>query len=298
MKLMKLTKKSPAKINFFLQVLSKRDDGYHDLNSLMLPVSLFDSITITISDGYGLQCTVKEGNVEASLANEIEIPMNIAEKAVNIYLLKAHLAKDMTDYFIQIEIEKNIPIGAGLGGGSSNGATVLLMLEEMLKVGFSNEELREMAAELGSDVPFFIDAKPAIATGRGETLEEVDFPESHFILINPLLNISTSKVYGDLHLTKKGKNNILSYSGKSANSLDYLVELLSNDLEEGVIREYPVIEELKLGLREQGASGSLMTGSGSTVFGLFIDKDMASKALEVLSVKYKNYLVYHVTSLN
>lgn len=302
---MKLEKKSPAKINIFLQVPFKRDDGYHEVNSLMVPVSLFDIITITISEGSGIKCSVKEGGVDSKLQSDIQIPMNIATEAAKLYLEKAqsrpeigeHLVHDISGYCIDIEIEKNIPIGAGLGGGSSNGATVLLMLEEMLKAGFSETELMEMAGELGSDVPFFIPCKAAVVTGRGEILNPVDFPKSHFILINPLVNVSTALVYKNLDLTKNHKNNTLTYSGKSADVVDYLAELLYNDLEEGVIDEHPIIGELKLGLRGQGALGSLMSGSGSTVFGIFSDKEMAKEALKFLTVKYRNCLVYQVESI-
>ncbi len=290
---MKLTKKSPAKINIFLQVLSKRDDGFHELNTLMVPVTLFDNIIITISDGYGVKCTLSEGGVYS----DVDIPMNIVVKAANIYLSKARPTHDITDYFVDIEIEKNIPIGAGLGGGSSNAATVLLMLEEMLKVGFSKDELMEMAGELGSDVPFFIPCKPAIATGRGEILSSVEYPESHFILINPVLNISTADVYGNLDLTKKGENNILSYSGVSSNPLNATKELLINDLEPLVIEKHSIIGELKDALIEEGALGSLMSGSGSTVFGVFENIKDRDKAYDRLKIKYKDLKVFSVDSI-
>ena len=291
-KLKEVAVHSPAKLNIFLQVTGKRDDGYHDLNSLMVPISLADEMKFDITEGSGVTCTVNSDF-------PYDIPTddtNLAVKAARLYLEEIGISKK-----ISIHIDKKIPVGAGLGGGSSNGATTLCVLNDALGGGYegrlSKEGVLELAAELGSDVPFFIDCHASIATGRGEKLDATDFPETNFILINPMVTVSTADVYSSLDLTKTRENNILTYSSTDSNSLNYIVNLLSNDLEMAVLDSYPIIGDLKEALINEGALGSLMSGSGSTVFGVFSGREDAARAYMSLKDKYKDFFICHAVSI-
>lgn len=261
---------SPAKINLLLKVLRKREDGYHEIFSVMQPVTLYDNITIEAEDGEGITIDCRNADIPTD-------PSNLAHRAARLFLEKTGLKKH-----IKIVIDKRIPVGAGLGGGSSNAATVLMSLNSMLNAGLSEDELRGMGAALGSDVPFFILKGPAVATGRGEVLKRVSLPECHYILINPGFHVSTPWVYGNLGLTKKNEDNILSYSCDAIEECGDISKMLANDLETVTAVRHPEVLRLKNLLMESGAAGALMSGSGPTVFGLFVDNGRARAAFEAI----------------
>ena len=256
---------SPAKINLFLQVTGKRPDGFHELFSLMCCVDLFDSIF--------LQFGGKKIEIESS---DPQIPLdqtNITHQAATLFFkaLKTHDG-------LTIGIEKSIPVAAGLGGGSSNAASVLIGLNQHYGFPFSRDELMSLGLQLGADVPFFIFQKPALASGIGEKLEA--YPGSlpyHILLLNPEIEVPTAEVYRNLNLgltkcKKKITKPFLMQSGFDAS------RHLCNDLETVTIAKYPVIESLKKQLLTHGALGALMSGSGPTVFGLFSDPHKAGEA--------------------
>ena len=239
----------------------------------MQPVELFDEIILTVSEGDGitLECDVP------SIPSGEE---NLAWKAAVLFLNETGIKRA-----VSIVLKKRIPPGGGLGGGSSDAAGILTGLNTVLRAGLSEERLKAMAAGLGSDVPFFILRGPAFAYGRGEILERVTLPRLYYVLVNPGLHISTAWAYGNLDLTKKTKDNILIVSKGLAGSKEKIAGLLENDLEGAVMGEYPVITVLKSLLKKAGAKGALMSGSGSTVFGLFFKEREAGEAITRLKGK-------------
>lgn len=268
---MKRAYQSPAKVNLFLRVLGKRADGYHEISTLMQPVSLFDELEISVSEGEGI--AVVSDSAEAPGGEE-----NLAYKAARVFLQSTALRRR-----VEISVKKIIPVGAGLGGGSSDAATVLMALNEMAGIWLPDGALMEMAARLGSDVPFFILKGPALAGGRGEKLKRASLPELHYVLINPGFHVSTAWVYSSLVLTNIGENNNLLYSYEVPASRDGVVEALANDLEAVTCRQYPEISGLKEMLKGAGALGTLMSGSGPTVFGVFHSREESERAYQLLA---------------
>lgn len=261
---------APAKINLVLRVLRKRDDGYHDIFSVMQPVSLYDEIFIEAGPGEGI--SISSGSIEVPSDNS-----NLAYRAAEVFLKKSGIKKR-----VGIRIKKNIPVAAGLGGGSSDGAAVLMGLNVLLKTGFDEAALMDMASSIGSDAPFFILNSPAVATGRGTVLRRASLPQYHYILVNPGFKVPTKWVYDNLDLTKKFEDNILTYSEESLNDIERLKDCLINDLEAVTLRRFPEILAHKNALIEAGASGALQSGSGPTVFGVFRDGGEAAKAFNNL----------------
>lgn len=256
--------KAPAKINYRLDVLRRRPDGYHDLRMIMQRIDLCDDILITESAEPGIR-------VSCGAAGVPEGPDNIVWRAADLLLRRAGRPVGL-----EIRITKRIPVAAGLGGGSSDGATVLMGVNELLGLGLSDRELMEIGVTLGADVPFFIFKKTALAEGIGERLTPLDqVPPAWLVLINPNVPVSTAWVYQNLRLTsEKVLTNIPLLYGSVAE----LCSVLANDLEEVTISRYPLIQEIKEKLLAAGASGALMSGSGPTVFGVFAGEDAARQA--------------------
>jgi 4-diphosphocytidyl-2-C-methyl-D-erythritol kinase len=262
-----LTLKAPAKINWFLQILGKRDDGYHEIQSLMQKVTLYDQLTFDLSD-----------NLILETGAPIPSEQNLIYKAA--MLLKSRYGIDRGAL---IHLEKNIPMGAGLGGGSSDAAAALLGLNKLWSLGLSTEELCRTAEELGSDVPFFLYGPLSYAFGRGEKLEPRSAQKPlNVLLVKPPFDVSTAWVYKNFAmLTKKdGKvNNIRHFIRNIEGAeLSGITGYISNDLESVTIKRYPVIAGIKERLCSHGAVFSLMSGSGSTVFGVFESRKKAEEA--------------------
>lgn len=256
---------SPAKINLFLKVLKKRDDGYHDIVTVMQPVSIYDEISLKITNGEGIVVTSDNKTIPLDKTNLV---YKAADALLSYTRLKRHVA---------IKIKKRIPVAAGLGGGSSNAATVLTSLNSMLSTGLLTDNLLEIGAELGSDVPFFIHGGSVIAAGRGEKIEGIEIPKFWYIIINPDFPVSTAWVYGNLHLTNKQGNINILHLKKLLKSCT-IEDILENDLEDVTVKRYPQIAEIKSFLTNIGAKGALMSGSGPTVFGVFENKEAAESA--------------------
>ncbi len=260
---------SPAKVNLFLEVLGKRDDGYHDLATLMQRISLFDEMEFSLRE---------EGIVVKCPGSGLpEDERNIAYRAVRALLERAGCRGG-----VEITIRKRIPMAAGLGGGSSNAASTLVVLNDFMGLAFSRDELIEIGATIGADVPFFIFEKTAWAFGIGDRLQEADnIPILWFVLLNPGIEISTKTVYQglDLGLTKEG----IEFNIHNFRTAEEIAGGLRNDLENVAFRLFPVLADLKRVLLDHGALGSLMSGSGSTVFGIFEGEKEALKAAESLS---------------
>ncbi|MBN2439672.1 MAG: 4-(cytidine 5'-diphospho)-2-C-methyl-D-erythritol kinase [Deltaproteobacteria bacterium] len=259
-----ITKASPAKINLYLRVLRKREDGYHDILSLMQKITLFDEMTFApAGGGIAVHCpgtTLPEDGG------------NIVYRAAAAFFSRIGASPD-----IEITLRKRIPIAAGLGGGSSNAATTLMTLNEMYGSPLTREELIEIGTGLGADVPFFIFGNTAWASGIGDRLAEAPpLPPCRFILIHPGFEISTKSVYQGLNLglTKQGFN----YSIPCFSTAEDLIRGLTNDLEKVTMKLHPVLDEVRALLLASGAGGALMSGSGPTVFGIFTDRESADRA--------------------
>ncbi len=263
----RLTLRAPAKINLCLSVLGRRPDGYHDVDMVMQAVGLYDLVTVErTAEGLSVFCSapgVPEGGG------------NIAWRAGRVLLDRAGAGAGL-----QITIEKQIPVAAGLGGGSSDAAAVLVAGNALLGTGLSREELARIGTGLGMDVPFFLHGPTARAQGRGEVLTDLAPPAPFWVLLaNPGFAVSTAWAYQSLNfgLTKKVNcNNIASLPvGKIA-------EMLHNDLETATAAAHPVIREMEQALIEAGALGARMSGSGPTVFGVFPDEQACRGAVSAL----------------
>ncbi|MFO7830926.1 MAG: 4-(cytidine 5'-diphospho)-2-C-methyl-D-erythritol kinase [Desulfuromonadaceae bacterium] len=261
---------APAKINLCLHVLGRRSNGYHDLSMLMQKVSLYDEVRIGIRSGTGVR-------VECDGVRLQEGEVNIAMRAAEALL--SHIPG--TAPGIDIHIEKYIPIAAGLGGGSSNAATVLVALDKLLDLNLNKKRLARLALELGADVPFFLGSSPAWAEGVGEVLTplEHELPKFFFVLVNPGIALSTAQVYRRVE-----RYTICPTRDRIITNFEELVSVLHNDLEPAALQLSPEVGRVKAALLENGARGALMSGSGSTVFGVFESHADANKAAELLKL--------------
>lgn len=264
---------SPAKINLYLKIRGKRKDGYHDVETLMIRISLHDTLEISLAN---------RGINFSSTSSELpKNQRNIACKAAALFLKGVHSNKG-----VRIHLTKRIPVAAGLGGGSSNAASVLVGLNKLLQTGLTDCELMKKGAKLGADVPFFIFKHPAIARGIGDELKEFHgLPKLWFVLVHPRFQVSTKWAYNNLKLKlTRDKNNSISHMYTSSSNI---AGLLANDLEAVTITRYSVIKEIKEILRSKGAEGALMSGSGPAVFGFFSEKNKASRVYEELKSQKK-----------
>jgi 4-diphosphocytidyl-2-C-methyl-D-erythritol kinase len=259
-----ITLKAPAKVNYLLDVIRRRPDGYHDLRMVMQRVNLCDEIAITLTDTQGISVRCGKDGVPDG-------PGNIAWKAANTLLELADGA-----HGAEISITKNIPVAAGLGGGSSDAASVLMGMNELLDLGLSDQRLMEIGVKLGADVPFFIFKKTALAEGIGEALTPMPaMPAAWVLLVNPGVHVSTAWVYNNLKLTNRGElAKLPSFYG----SIEDICSIFANDLESVTIPSFPVIAEIRNGMLKHGALGAMMSGSGPTVFGLYQDRETAEQA--------------------
>ena len=265
--------KTPAKVNLGLHILGKREDGFHELETLFQMVKLFDEIKIEcIPSGLELVC------------DQADIPQdegNLAIKAAQI--LQAQFPDRCKG--ARIHLNKNIPHGAGLGGGSGNAAGVLLGLNFLWDIKLKRKDLILIASQLGSDVPFFLLSPCAIGRGRGEVLEPVESSIRFYILmVYPGFAVSTPLVYGNLKLKLTKRQNNISILKNFLLQSEYaqLGASWSNDLEPVVFQEHPGLSEIKKEMLALGAKGALLSGSGSTVFGIFDNPEIAKNAYSQL----------------
>lgn len=260
--------KAPAKVNYLLDVVRRRPDGYHELRMIMQRVNLCDDIVLTLTDTPGITVNCGKQGVPDG-------PGNIAWKAARLMLDASG-----TGLGTEISITKNIPVAAGLGGGSSDAAAVLMGMNELLELGMKPQQLMEIGVTLGADVPFFIFKETALAEGIGELLTAMPkMPRAWILLVNPGVHVSTPWVYKNLTLTNRVELNKLP---DSYGSLEDICSIFSNDLESVTIPAFPVIADIKQAMLDKGALGAMMSGSGPTVFGLFRDRETAEQARTAL----------------
>jgi len=270
--------KAPAKINWFLSIINKRDDGYHNIISFIQCIDIYDTLLFERADDFELISNL-----------DISHESNLVYKATL-------LLKQSTSYKkgVKITLQKTIPVSAGLGGGSSDAAYTLLGLNKLWGLGLEREELCTMGLKIGSDVPFFIYSSPAIVQGRGEKITNLDLHNSSIVLllVKPSIAVSTARAYALFdrnrlsELTKKPLDIRLFCHAFINRDFVSLSTMLHNDLEEVVIEEYPVIEKIKKRMLENGAIISSMTGSGPAVFGVFDSKKTAYSAANAMGADY------------
>ena len=267
---------SYAKINWTLDVLFKREDGYHELRTIYQTVSLHDELSFSETSGViKIHC------------DDSRVPCDSTNLAYKAALALREVTG--TSKGARIEIEKKIPVAAGLGGGSSNAAATLLVLIKLWQIEIDESELIRIAARLGSDVPFFLIGGTALGVGRGE--EVYPFEQihcEHLLLVNPGFAVSTRDAYEKLsRLTTSEAASIIPFTLLAAKGISELPLVARNDLEEPVLAAHPEIAEVKLRLLSLGARHALMSGSGATVFGVFDNSEMAGRAeLELRAFGY------------
>jgi 4-diphosphocytidyl-2-C-methyl-D-erythritol kinase len=264
---------SPAKVNLYLRILGKRPDGYHELETVMLPLEFGDELTLESSN--------------AGITLECDHP-NLPTDESNIALRAAKLLAEYSglDLGARIVLRKQTPLAAGLGGGSSNAAAVLTGLNQLWNLNASSKTLHELAARLGSDVNFFLGQGAALCGGRGERIEPVACKFIGFILlVNPGFGISTkwayeawAKAVAESRLTGKFPEASLLLRALAEGDLASVAQCLFNSLEIPSIRKFPVLDLIKKTMCENGAAGALMSGSGATVFGLFASEKKAEQS--------------------
>ncbi|WP_105617563.1 4-(cytidine 5'-diphospho)-2-C-methyl-D-erythritol kinase [Vallitalea okinawensis] len=277
-----VTLKARAKINISLDVLRRREDGYHDVKMIMQTVELYDKVY--------MRKTRKQG---------IFINVNLRWLPTDDKNLCYKAAKLLMDSFqledgVYIDLYKKIPVAAGLAGGSSDAAAVLVGINKLFRLGLSKDQLAEFGKQIGADVPYCIMRGTALAEGIGEQLTPLKaFPDCYVVLAKPDIKVSTPWVYKNLQLQNVDKHPETDHLIEEIekNNLKSIANQLCNVLEEVTIKEYPVINEIKRTLIEQGALGSLMSGSGPTVFGLFDDKNKAKEAVAYIK---NNGIAKHV----
>ncbi|MEG1285035.1 MAG: 4-(cytidine 5'-diphospho)-2-C-methyl-D-erythritol kinase [Romboutsia sp.] len=278
--------KSRAKINLSIDVLGKKENGYHLVEMIMQTIDLYDTIKIEEID--------TDDIVIKSNSNHIPLDdSNIAYKAIKILKNKFNISKGVSVY-----IDKNIPIAAGMAGGSSNAAAVIVGLNKLWGLEQSMEQLQEIGFKLGADVPFCISGQSALAQGVGEKLTYIKgLPQGTSILVcKPDLFVSTQEVYKGLDLNNMGKRPDNKYLIECLKNEDIksLSENMSNVLETVTSKQHKEISEIEEIMNKNKALGSMMSGSGPTVFGLFKNHEDALKCRDILSNKYSQ--VYAVTS--
>jgi 4-diphosphocytidyl-2-C-methyl-D-erythritol kinase len=275
---------APAKINWALSVIRKRSDGYHDILSIVQAIDLYDYLAFEESD-----------NIEIQTNSTIRMENNLVYKAIIALKNFTGIKKG-----IRVTLKKEIPIGGGLGGGSSDAASTLKALNEFWRLKLSLENLIQIGASIGSDIPFFLNLPICIIEGRGEIVKPLKIDKTYtLLLVKPSFGISTKWAYESLNLKtqltenyEKINNNIWQlYQNLKKGDIENLY--LWNDLEVVVSKQYPEIEMIKKMLIKAGAKASLMSGSGATLFGLFNDEKEALEASEF----FKGYWVKVVKTL-
>lgn len=255
-----------CKINIGLHIAGKREDGYHNIESIFLPLPLTDLLEIVRNDSPGAPPVLFSSSGLPIPGEDAE---NLCVKAV--YLMKNEVP-DLPP--IRIHLHKVVPMGAGLGGGSANGAFTLKMLNQLFSLDIRPEKLAEMALELGSDCPFFLFNKPAYCTGRGEIIRPVPLSLTGYqlLLMNPGIHVPTGWAFRQLAAKMPGHSNV-SYEELATGlaAPDQWNQLFINDFEALVFEAYPDIAQIKQQLRDAGALYAAMTGTGSTIYGIFPD---------------------------
>ena len=262
-----MTVAAHAKVNFTLEVFSKRADGYHALRSVVMPISLADTLDIETTD-------------DGSIASDTGYDDDLCVKAARI--LKSSVSSLPSSLGAAIRVTKRIPAGGGLGGGSADAAAVLRALNELWAVGLSREELAEIGAQVGSDVPSLVMGRSVIMEGRGEKVAPLsDLQPSTFnlVLVNPGVQSSTKEVYAACEARPLDGENATAkmVAALRAGDLGKIAAALMNDLQPPAVKQHPEIADVLVSLKTAGVIGAMMSGSGSSVFGLVENESEARR---------------------
>lgn len=269
---------APAKINFSLEVLGKRRDGYHEVRMLMAGVSLCDELKFEAWPELLLECPEGAPGLDTGASN-------IIIKVAKLLQKRAGVSEGA-----RIRLKKNIPLGAGLAGGSTDAAATLIGLNRLWKLDYDLSTLRKLGAMLGSDIPFCLESGWAIATGRGEKLKTFSQRKKfHVVLVNPGFEVSTKWAYENVDAVAGSRRNLsaLVYDALDQKDFEQVNKIALNDLERVTAREYPQIGQMRQNLTDLGALVARMSGSGPTVWALFKDEASSKKAEKSLKNKYK-----------
>lgn len=249
----------PAKINLGLNILRKREDAYHDIDTCMVEIPFTDILEVTKADTFEF--------LQTGLIINGEGGANLCERAYQLLRNEFEIGP------VRIHLRKQIPIGAGLGGGSADATYTLLALNHLFDLQLTTDKLKLLASELGSDCPFFVEGLPQIAQGRGEILSpvEVNLSNVFLVLLNPGIHVGTKEAYDGVSVN----DDVVAIEEIVQKPLEQWSELLKNDFEKTVFKQYPEIKDIKESLYQSGAIYAAMSGSGSSVFGLFTNEDAA-----------------------
>lgn len=282
-----ITVKAPAKINLSLDIVGKRPDGYHEVAMVMQTVSLYDTVRVGFLDGEG-------DSIEIS-CDRAGVPCderNIAAKAARAF----YRCTGVTPRPISVAIEKQIPAEAGLAGGSADGAAVVLALNRLYDTALTTKALKEICATVGADVPFSLEGGTALATGTGTTLESLArLPKCQIVIVKPALSVSTAEAYArcDERPYKSFRYTDEVVQRLYRRDIRGVAGCLYNEFEQ--VLELPEINEIKRLLIRQKALGASMSGSGSAVYGIFLDKKSAEKCVNILSENYSSVFLTEPT---
>jgi 4-diphosphocytidyl-2-C-methyl-D-erythritol kinase len=282
-----LTLPSFAKVNLDLRVLGKRGDGYHDIFTIFQTISLHDTVTFDVADELSLECEDPDVPTDGS---------NLILRAAGRLRASFGISQGT-----RIRLEKSIPMGGGLGGGSSNAAVTLIGLSKLWGIDAQQPQLKLIAAELGSDVPFFLEGGTAAGSGRGTEIEPLsDFRAEYMLIVTPSVHVSTASAYAGLQaesLTNVESNRILRVCRSEAKSMDFVRLEAVNDFERSVFAEYPEVGRVKRRLIELGANRVMMSGSGASVFAVFDKEETRRAALKALDdeVNWRKFAVAAVS---
>jgi len=266
-----VTVHAPAKVNLILRILDRRPDGYHNLWSIMHTVALEDAVTMRASSQRGIRLACNVGGLSVDHTN-------LVWRAASAVLDRAQLSVG-----VDIELYKRVPMGAGLGGGSSDAAATILGLNQSLQLGWSREKMAEVGQALGSDVAFFLFAPSAIVSGRGESVRPVTIEGGRWIvLVKPTFEIETKWAYQELAATRAAVRQLSADHGeldrRDRLTWGQVAASVENDFEIPVFTKHPQLGEIKRFLLKRGAQFALLSGSGATVFGLFEEESTARRA--------------------
>ncbi len=265
---------APAKVNLFLNIIAKREDGYHEIETLFEKISLRDSLTVEPAETTAISC------------DDLRVPTGKGSLMMNAF--DRFMEKAGLDLHFEVKLKKNIPIAAGLGGGSSDAAALLIALNILSGANLSTSALGDIGRTLGSDVPFFLyNSSFAFGKGRGGIIEEVSSSlKMWHVIVTAPFEVSTRDVYikvRPLSLTKKDGLATMFSSFLRVKELEGLSKNLRNDLQEVALEDFPILRKVIAKMKDSGAMGSLLSGSGSSVFGIYAGEKEALDAQGALS---------------
>jgi 4-diphosphocytidyl-2-C-methyl-D-erythritol kinase len=279
--------KCPAKINLFLHITNKRPDGFHELQSLITKIDLFDELVVEKSTKFSLE-------INGEFAEFIEINNNLFTKILDYFVKNFHI-----DPNLKIILQKNIPVGAGLGGGSSNGAYFIKILNEIFALKLSKIDMQKISLNFGSDIAFFFENEACLMSGRGEFLTEIshfknEFKKLKILLINPKIHLSTKEIFQDFAEKKYQFSSKILERTFLEKSLQEILQNFNNDLEKPAISKAPVIFEILQNLQKFSPIFAKMSGSGSSCFAIFNNDIDLQKTYEFFIKNYPNFFVKKV----